>query len=539
MKKTVKAALFAALVCFSSTLFAAQPVSFLNGTTNALFQDETVDNFAWGVEDADGIVLGGFINGTDPKVKLGFGKYLGSLWFSVYDEGYLNNQFQIKETVKNEVHTQDGVNTDYVDVDYKVEKPDSFYASNNLYVSFAGDDWGVQTYWLTTRNNPNITGPNNINETEEDKATGYTYNHVKKTSKVGPWNNTFGAYFNGIGLFDNISFELTQFQVYWGNTYNKTKETWAKKTNGSIFGWDADDNKTEETKTATHTIMPKVVGKMGIEISDMTYFELGESFVCTIKPRKNKSKTVTVIEDATYKQTVTTTTANKYHNGFTFTDTVTPKFIFTFEPDEKIAVKASVKADVAFSNGYGNDNWTRTTETTTVTEYKYKPTKTTENSKKVELRDDGTLQLISKSFTTSITPAVDLGIVYQVKPEKFNLNFGVEWLPSSFSWTISTNKNTTVKVSDYATKTDEAGETIVTKNTVEYKKANATNETRTNTFSFGGNNDVKLQIGASWFMTQKVQMDIAYTNAFTSIKLMGTDPSLTESALKLMFSVKF
>ena len=47
-----------------------------------------------------------------------------------------------------------------------------------------------------------------------------------------------------------------------------------------------------------------------------------------------------------------------------------------------------------------------------------------------------------------------------------------------------------------------------------------------------------FNLGATWFINEKVTMDFLYWGGFTSVKLMGNG-SLLESNLGLMLSVKF
>ena len=205
MKKTIRAALIAAVVCFSSSLFAAEPVSFLKETTFNLFEDSTVDNFAWGLEDANGLVLGGF-NSADYYFNLGVGRYIGSYWYSIYETGYIANDKRTKESVKNDAVAKDGVNVDFVDKTKDKEIEDHIDFSNLLYLSFATDTWGLQLGWKINRADPdpngNLTPNTDNNEHKESYTTTEVVNKHDVSTKPEYMENAFSVEFKGIQTDD-------------------------------------------------------------------------------------------------------------------------------------------------------------------------------------------------------------------------------------------------------------------------------------------------------------------------------------------------
>ena len=554
MKKMVKAALAAALVCFSSSLFAAEPVSFLKSTTYNLFEDETVDNLAWGVEDADGLVLGGYNSGID----LDIGARIGNLWWSIYDVASIYSKITSTQTVNNDSVARDGINTDYVDVRRTTNKSignGENTVSNDLYLSFAADDWGVQSYWKFYNDADNYTLKSTTDD--EKKASGYKYDYANKRSAFNG-SNTFGANFKGIGLSEmndaDLYLQLNNFEVKWANESVKREYKNSYKQNGVAYSV-AGDNDTYKYKRSYNVITPKFVGEMGFNLPELgalsTKFVLTEDFSCDIGFAKTVEDTTAITETNFSKATTKTTTTTKRNDGtdrFSFDNTITPALVFDFDVGENVSVKGSTSVGI---NTYTTPGDKRTV-TTTVTEgttYN-KVTKLTEKtySKTVDM---GANQgyLLSDSFTTSLDFATALAVVYQVKPEKFNLNFGLAWNAGSLSWTTTTSKNVTTKETSYGTYTNEAGEKFVTADSVNYYRRDAATddanntsaeESKTTVYTADFTGDPEISIGSNWFLNDKVQLDMMYTAIFnpTALKVMGTG-SLLEQSFAVQLSVKF
>lgn len=563
MKKTVKAALFAALVCFSSTLFAAEPVSFLKGTTYNLFEDETVDNLAWGLEDADGLVLGGFIPGTAKyNFNIGAGAVLGSMWWSIYDFGSFVADQTTSQTVKLDTVAKDGINTDYTEADTTsgTSRNAANNISNELYLSFVPGDWGIQSYWKVTDTSPAGNIGKRTTHTET-KATGVStdneYNYTKRNAV-----NTFGANFKGIGLAElndaDLYFQLNYFEVAWGWNKTTTKSTTTNKYANKTY-----NKTTTNDNSATHKLTPAFGAEMGFNLSDLgtmsTKFVLGEEFKSTLAIQNKKVVTDTVAETfnnsvATQKTTTKTTTTTKDGDGanrFTWENTLAPKFIFDFDVGERLAIKASVGADVKVSNTPGDKNGYKTTVTETTTYNELTKTTTKSYSKDVTLANAAYRDFVTDKVETKVTTATALALVYQVKPEKFNLNMGVKWNPGTFTWTASKTTRQTAKETSYAYNINEAGTKTVTTDTVtphtytgdtsaDDTQANFTAEEKSTQFVATAAAAPELQIGASWFITEKATLDLAYEAELASISVLNVwGDSLLSSSFKIMFSVKF
>ncbi len=559
MKKMVKAALAAALVCFSSSLFAAEPVSFLKSTTYKLFEDETVDNLAWGVEDADGLVLGGYSSGID----LGIGARIGDLWWSIYDTASISTAITTQQTVNNDSVAEDGINTDYVDVTKSTSKDNpTNNISNNLYLSFAGDDWGVQSYWLYSNTATGKIGKQSFED--EDHTTGVKNSTNEKYSRY-TGTNTFGANFKGIGLSEmndaDLYLQLNMFQVQWTNTSEKHeyKNTW--KQNGAAYSaahvTGQDDYDSYSSKTNNNRIWPAFEAEMGFNLPDFgalsTKFVLTDYFNVRFGWAKTTTVTTDVVETNFSKSTTkTTTTVANGNNMYRFRvyNRITPKLVFDFDVGERVKVKASAAVEVYTYNTPATKKNVTTTVTTTENYDKVTHLKNSSYQKTVNYAGN---QYEDKSFTTSLYPETTLAVVYEVKPEKFNLNFGLNWNAGYLSWVTTTRKNVVTKDTNYKTSTNTAGDKTVEIDTVTYSRRDTADdqandgvqEYKQTAYTANFTSVPEISIGSNWFLNDKVQLDMAYTGAFNvkDIRILqnattGTH-GLLDSQFKIQLSVKF
>ncbi len=549
MKKIVKTALAAVLVCFSSSLFAAEPESFLKDTTFGLFEDEVVDNFAWGLDDTDGLVLGGFRTTTanNKYFNIGAGAWIGSLWYSIYDTGTFKQDKSTTETVKNDVVAKDGVNTDYVNNDKTTAKTHDTNNGirNDLYFSFSTGDWGIQSYWKIV----DTTSGNYGKQTSytEDKAAGTSRTTETKNSPRNA-TNTFGAYFNGIGTDSDLFVRLDQFEVAWYRNASNSSSSDVFKQNGATVTDATAGYNSRETKTIStyNTITPKVVGTFGMALPDFgsmtTQLLVKEEFKSTFGFHKFNETSTTVIENINEKTTEKGTRVSNQKMDFSWENTITPKFVFDFDVGERLSVKASAGAGIKVSGVTNNKAYTGTT-TWNITSYD-KVTKLTTKGYSKSVNQWGTAnQQLEKVLTTEVTPDTTLALVYQVKPEKFNLNIGVNWKPGTFTWKNTTKTNQPVKQTSYSEYTTEAGEKYVQEDSESWVNrgdgpvaGDVTAETKTTEFNVSDAAEPVLKVGATWFMTEKASLDIAYTAGFATLKFWD---GLMNSFVKLEFSVKF
>ncbi len=551
MKKTLTGAFAAVLVCFSSVLFAAEPQSFLNETTYSLFKDETVDNFAWGLDEAKGLVLGGY-NSSTQYFNIGAGAWLGSNWYSLYDTGTFYAGISDYQKVTNDSVAEDGVNTDYTNVstDKGKYRLNNNSINNELYFSFSNGNWGMQSYWKVS-DTTGTGNPGKRTQSGENKAAGTSWTREDKDN-IYNGTNTFGFNFNGVNTADpesgDLYFQLNNFEVKWDNSTNNNEYTLKNKQNGSVY-------RTEKGKTENYrnVFYPKVSGEMGFAFSDLgslsTRFVLEEEFDCSFTIGKNQTVTTTVNDNFNTKTTTKVTEKNGVANPFYWNNTLTPKFLFDFDVGERLNVKAKVAAGIGVYNLPFGASRTNTKITETNTYNKLDKTTTKSYRKEVSLPTSGGA-LIRTQTTDSVIayvfPITSLALEYQVKPGKFNLSMGVEWDPGSFFWQFNTTKNKTLKESVYEESTNEAGTKTVIEDSVNYYRGDgpgtndATEESKETVFYAYSANTPTLKLGASWFITEKAALDIAYTGGFTALRVFnGGNGGLLGSELKLMFSVKF
>lgn len=561
MKKMVKAALAAVLVCFSSSLFAAEPESFLKGTTFGLFEDEVVDNLAWGVEDTTGLVLGGF-NSSNFNFNIGTGAWLGDFWWSLYDTGrFITDNTTKTESVTNDVVAKDGINTDYTDVDTSSTKNRAAAKNlkNDLFVSFSTGDWGIQSYWKINDTTP-AGDYGKKTSTTEDHAAGTS---ATEEQKIGRYNgtNTFGVNFNGIGASEigdvDLYFQLNNFELAWTKNTNNTefsktyKQNGATYTGGSYPIWQGstpvDYNTLKDiNKNSTNTFKPSISGEMGLSLPDLgsmtTAFILGEKFTATLEAPKS-DRTVNYVEE-NFNEKITTKITQKSNEKmrFSWENTFTPKFIFDFDVGERLSIKASAGTDITISGNTNNKAYTGTTIQEETTYNKITKLTSKDYYKSVNNWSGG--NQLPKVFTTKLSPETALALVYQVKPEKFNLNLGVNWKAGTYTWTTTKNTKQPVKQTSYGEITDEAGNKTVYTDSVNWVNRgdgtganDATAETKVTSFVATAAAAPVLKLGVTWFITENATLDIAYTNGgFTNLTLWN---GLMNSNLKLMFSVKF
>lgn len=554
MKKTVKTALFAALICFSSSMFAAEPVSFLKGTTFDLFEDEIVDNLAWGIEDADGLVLGAF-DASNNNFKIGAGTLLGPLWWSIYDTGTFSVNKSSVQEITNDTVADDGVNTDYVDI--KTDTYKKFNAANSvankLFISFATDSWGIQSYWIVSDDTGSAGDKYGKESFNDEKHAAGTVD--SKNTKIGRYDgtNTFGFNFNDIGGFDltnsNLYFQLNNFEVQWSKNSYKESYKDTDKLDGTV--WRTDDY---NHKDVVNKFTPKIGMEMGFDLPELgamsTRFVLGEEFYGRFAITKKQTTQTVVDETYNEKKTTKTTTIEDqkgtFTNRFTWNNKLTPIFLFDFDVGERLKVKAAAGADVTVYNSPGNKNNTTTTITEETTYDKIN--KTTTSSYQKEVTNSTYRNQTTDSIFTDVEANTALAFVYQVKPEKFNINLGIKWNAVNLIWEFSKTTNQTVKTSNYKEETDAVGNKFVTIDSVDYNKPEDATadggrmESQTVTFKSIAASAPSLQLGATWFITEKATLDLAYSGSFgtgTFGILTGGNGGLLGSSLKLMLSVQF
>ena len=545
MKKLLKVAMAAAMVCLSASLFAAAPQSILKGTTFNLFEDEVVDNFAWGIDDSKGIILGG-VNALG-NFSIGTGFYTGDLWFSILDEGYFRANTTTTESTNKDSVAKDGINTDYTDVESSKgnNRNNSNNIWNNLYFSFSNGDWGMQAYWLTN----DWTGNGPFGKYSNSTQDHDTKTEVKTEGKIDKYNgsNTFGANFKDVGINtgSDLYFQLNYFQVKWNSSKNNSEETVKSYYDGKLV-----NTNTTKSVNSSNWFYPSFRGEMGMNMNGAgalsTKFILGEYLWCGFGFDKNESSTTNVADNTNTKTTTKSTNSYTYDNAFRWSNTLTPKFVFDIDAGERLSVKASASIGINLNNGNPSVKNAVSTNTSTTTTY-YKNDKTTTKSySKSTYSGAGNY---TDYFNFSLSPETDLAFVYQVKPQKLNFNFGLSWNNGTLSWETTTIKNHDGKSTYYSEFTNAAGQTTKndSKNDVKLDttaKGDDIPESKETVFTSNlANSNTAFNLGISWFVTEKATLDISYNGSLYGPNLRifgnGSTPGLLDSQLKLMLAVRF
>lgn len=555
MTKMRKAVVFMTVLGLTSMLFAEAPKSIKKTATNDLIKDELVDNFAVGIDDAKGLWFGGY-NGKFNNFSVGYGNYFGNLWVSVYDD--MNTlSFDRKNT--NEVTTdavaKDGVNVDYTDTSSVKTNKDAANRNikNDLYISGTVNKIGGQFYWKL-----DDTTPSTNNKTVTESYTTADDKHYNKTDKVNVYNakNTFGFYVFGLKLPEtgkiNFFVELKDIGLEW-NAANRTSSKLVEKTvygEDGVLGTTSTETK-RVTRGAGNSLTPYAAYNLGFNLPEVglaqNKFSMYGKFSYMIP--LNTSKLNSVVEDnnATQLGIVKTTTkkeVTKANVKGKWTNEMTPKVTTTYNFGDRLTAKTAFSAKVETSGQKtGVPSMVKLVEDVeTVDNTNATTVKTHEESKTYDASYNG---YNTVEVTTTVEPNATLGMNFAVKPGKFDVYVGGKWNAGTLTFTHTSKKEKAVVDEKVVTTTDEFGKETVTTNTktlhVADTAASGTGKTESRTFEFKGtspSNDT-LWIGSKLYLTENLQMDLAFSSALNTFSIMGSSNGLLTSALSVTFAVKF
>jgi len=523
-----------ACAVFCAAIVTAQtPKSEVSEATYGLVEDGAIDSLAFGNEDGNGIVFGKYDN-NDGKVELGWGNALSdTLWLSFYDGFTIYGNTRESESVTKVYGVNDGVNVDYVDERPRVQKADNSAGVgtsmwfNNVFAAGVAinNTFGVQAVWDANWSNWNkaatITAGNSImsagdngtdtlSSEEKFSATGKkvskSYDNVENFSRA----NKITFNFKGAGIEDlgDIAFYAKLNKVYTDLDFNKRANDYSEKT--SVFGTTTEKITANGLFSAT-TIRPGIEIETGFNLPEWGVVKPSIAFVEDFNIGFDVIESNTSYTNVTENNTVKNTkkTDFEYTPGKTvdWKNTFTPKFKLDFDVLEQLTLKAEVSAAVAVAQNNKEAGTWKTTETSTTYNKTYGAT-----SKKVETTEGGDRQNVNE-FKTTVTPKIDLGLVYQLIPGKTNLNFGIEVAPGSYSWTTKETTNSNINTITTTKTTDEYGVTGTSKNV---QIANNGTETKETTFVNYGT-AANFRLGATWFFTENVKLDVTYGSSFGDV----------------------
>ena len=529
-----------AALIFGAAILTAQ-TSEVKTATSRLIEDGAIDSLAFGTEDNDGLTFVQF-NGDANYVNFGWGKWISdSFWLSVYDSWYNNSGSLFNGVYLNKTYgTKDGINVDYTDTRKQNTVGNSYWNLDNTFALGLGfGDFATQIKWNadwyqsqapgTINNGDNIFNSSTTTVNDENPNTPAGSKTTAKYDKIKNYdrNNTFTANFKGAGVEDlgDIAFyaQLKSVSFDWDNTTDANNYSNITNVNGKDTG-----KVTANAAQIYNTFTPGLDFELGMTLKEgdiaTTKLVLEDKFNMSFKGNKaNKSYTNTIDNLAS---TITATTEYSVITGkyLSINNTLTPKFVFDFDIDEKLQLVAQISAGIYT----GNTNSKADTYKKVVTNKTLDKTTGdyTTNSKTTTtgLYNNG-YNRDSNTLTVRLTPSYALGLVYQVNPGKFNLNFGVEVNRAPYNWIVTTTTNPNINTVTVSETTDKLG------NTSGSKTVNVTNggeENKTVTYNRNGTStSTSLRLGGTWFFTENVKLDAywgnSFTNLFTNTNSFGID----------------
>ena len=519
--------------------FAQTPSSNTNTVTSGLIEDEIVDQIDTGVEGKDFLFFGGYEFGLNSQnqIQVGVGKFFGKdLWLSLYDGYYLNASTTNSESVTRDSFSSDGVNVDYTDNSSSASTNGFSRIKNDLAFSmYLFNKMGGTAYWNMDKSiyngygtDPtgalsNTFGTTTTNNDTENHAAGTTSDKTYTALENKNLSNTFGINFNGVRtpyLFGDLKFyaglstvQLTMSKRYINIAYN-TKTT----LNGSTV-----DEGIQPVYSGTYdynTYTPAIAGELGLTLPKMwdcvtPTFTLGEGFTMSFQNNSNSYE----YERNTLNNSTTLVRTNTSYSMIQgkYTDwknTLTPSFTFDFDFSDSVVLKANLSTAFTLQDKYtGANSYTQkdTEKTTTIATGAVTTSETIMTGGNRENTD---------TFTTTLTPAFNLGFTYKVVPEKFNINMGVSATSGTLTWTKTTRTNSHIPTISTTTITDTYGNSTITGTT--YTPANgdgvgtgdATAETQDKQFA-SGTPSADANFGFTWFLGEKAQVDAYILSGFS------------------------
>lgn len=527
MKKIMVAV--AALLCGAAMLFAQ--TSEVKTTTSSLIEDGAIDNLDFGTDIDDGLTFVQF-NGNASNINFGWGKWLAdSFWLSIYDSYFNNNgKLSDKASVDKTYGTKDGINVDFTDTDKTISVGNSNWNfSNKLGLGLGFGNFGTQLVWWADwyerqeaskiDNGWSVTNGTTTDTSIENYDTPTGTKYTAKYDKIQNFdrNNTFTVNFDGAGAKDlgDAEFYVELKKVYFGwnnttraNNYTETTTVYGKDTkkiNASV-------------KDVDNTFTPGLAFELGFNLpaGDVVQPKLviANDFSMGLKAF-NKAKTYTTVNDTLATTTTTVTEYSEKPGKYLgIYNTLTPKFVFDFDISEELTLTAQIAADIYVGNVKdGADTWKYTQTTTTLT-------KATGDKAIAKYTRTGAVDIDVNTLTTRVTPNYALGLVYQIKPGKVNLNFGVNVSRAPYQWVVTTKTNSNINDVEINENTDALGNKNGNKNVIVAQGGKESKEVAyTTENAWGGmyGTSTAFRIGATWFFTENVKLDAYYGNSFTNL----------------------
>lgn len=522
MKKIVSGLLLTA--CAAGLTFAQ--TSRVKTATAGLIEDGVIDNLDFGFdedEEGKGIVFFG-TNAT--SVDAGWGQYMAdSLWLSVYDRYNFYGSRTNTDSVSKTYGSADGVDVDYTDpTKTSTVDTSSKYFYNKLAVGIAlNKSMGFQPYWTanwtkynaipTITSGAAVTGTTTTESTESSTTTtgtktGSEYTDVKNRAHT----NIFGVNFSGIEspkLWGDheLYFGLNEVRL---GLYRRELSS-SLSTFTRVNGTTTQSVGAEGENREGSYIEPGINLELGFGLGELgpakVSFTLEEDFAIRFDLSESTSSYTRVVDNTTTKTTTSTSYEKNYGDYKHWENTLTPKFDFDFDLDERLTLKTRASFALGFEKDFnGGDTQNVVTRTTFYDKSSNNTTVTTTNVKS----SDGTQDV--DIFTTTITPEFDFGVVFKAVPDRLNVNFGAVVTTGTFTWRKTDKTNTNENTVTTTTNKDALGnETTTTTVNVSADGAESSQ-----VYFNNGATSARLYLGLTWFFNPNVKMDVYYSNLATS-----------------------
>ena len=553
----MKKLLVTAAVALALTGAAFAQKSNTKTATAGLIDDNIVDAIDTGNGEDKTLVFFGY-NHSDQSAEAGWGHQFGGLWFSLYDGYSFKGSKKKTDEVWSDTVASDGVNTDYVDEGETAEWNIKNAFKNTMRVALAwNNSVGASFYWKAdhkkyTFDTQRYGKPQeslsrsyydpsddsykhyyDYNHSGETTTANSSENHADGTTETTEWDtlkgreniNTFGLDFNGMKIGgSNFYAKLNAIDVTLGSINRDAAWTTTRTLNGSTVG--AGKQESYDGEYNDIAITPRIdveFGLGGFRLFDavQTNFVLKEEFTPTFYTYDDTYDLTEVTETNTIKETIVMSQEVTNDDRFDWENTLTPRFNFTYDADERLTLKSRIDIPVTFGNKHSGAQDYEYNKTTTYYD------KTSGTSTSIVKTTTGAGTSVSSPsgqrydedvFTTTVAPALSFGAVYKLVPGKFNLNIGAKLNTGALVWT-TTERTYSDQVQTEVTKTtDEYGNTSTSVSTESSKGNSMGDTTGPNDNSLDKNRVTKeftselptgeAYLGGTWFLTDHVQLDM-------------------------------
>ncbi len=366
---------------------------------------------------------------------------------------------------------------------------------------------GYEAFWnsnfeFKTNNSKTVTDNESDATSSVDKTNGEnTFNH----------NNLFGVRFTGYKTEEK------------GDNSNDNTEQTLKDNSCEVSS--REDGITFE-------------GEYGYKLKDLglmsTDFKLINRFTGAYTGNSNTTYTKKVTTTNTDETTVTTKESLVPSIDLSVSNTATPTWDFGFNFSDTVKVAARIDAPTTISYTRNGIDYYTTKSTTVVKDLEHgTQTKYVSNEQSMA---SGASTLNENKYDISVSPKAKVGIVWAVKPGKFNINLGATANAGTYSCAVTTKTASKKLLKNKEVYTDEFGVKTVTTDNKTPVNPTAVEESVETEFT-ASKVTVKGSFGPTIFINDKVSLDmLLITNTETGF---GIGTLINSSYANISINVKF